>query len=80
MNAIYHIVSAINFVYVVKIIAIYYLKDVNVKIFVKIFMKKEIKVFAPVYERGESAIRKYAKIANIVVILKLLIKFLKKRE
>jgi hypothetical protein len=61
-------------------IAVYYLKDVNVMIFVKILMKKKIKVFVLVYVKEENVILKYVKIVNIVIIQKRLMEFLKKQE
>ena len=61
-------------------IVVYYLKDVNVMIFVKILMKKKIKVFVLVYVKEENVILKYVKIVNIVIIQKRLMEFLKKQE
>jgi hypothetical protein len=74
------IVFVINFAFVVKIIVVYYLKVVHARIFVKISTKKKIEAFAHVYERGGNATPNFAKIANIVVIQKPLIEFLKKQE
>ena len=61
-------------------IAVFYLKDVHVQIFVKISTKKEIKVFAHVYVKEESVTLNFVKIVIIVVILKLSIEYLKRHE